>query len=104
MIDSMSDSTSSSDNVEPKDFLEPLSRVFAEFLGLVTFDSRLGALAPNLSSDSLPMRLIKSATDTNRQILKLDNGLLQMWRKFQTPAYKILYDAQEYIEKVALDY
>lgn len=67
-------------------------------LGLVTLDTRLGALRPDLSNESLPMRLIKSATDTNRQILQLDNGLLQMWRKWKTPAYQVLYDAQQYIE------
>lgn len=103
LVDTMT--TSSADSCsEPADFLEQLSRVFAEFLGLVTFDTRLGALRPDLSSQSLPMRLIQSATDTNRQILQLDNGLLQLWRRWKTPAYKVLYDAQQYIETVALDF
>lgn len=101
LVDTM---TSWANQSAPGDFLEQLSRVFAEFLGLVTFDTRLGALQPDLSSESLPMRLIRSATNTNQQILKLDNGPLQMWRKWKTPAYKILHDAQEYIETVALDF
>ena len=110
---------------EYNDFLNELSRVFVEctcfywiqklvfpllfyvyhytVIGVVTFDSRLNALNPNISADSCPMKLIRAASDTNDQILRTDNGL-QIWRKMKTPAYRKLSRAQEYFEQVALQY
>nr|QST15036.1 CYP302A1 protein [Diaphanosoma celebensis] len=83
------------------DFLEELSKVFLEFVGLVTLDSRLGSLKPHLKPDSCPMKLIKAANDTNSQILATDNGL-QIWRHgFKTPAYRKICQSQEYFEEIA---
>ena len=64
----------------------------------MAFDKRLGALENDLTNDSLPMRLIKAACDTNSQILRTDNGL-QLWRKWKTPAYSKICESQEYIER-----
>lgn len=102
------------DGTTSHDFLEDLSKVFlecknAEFqllseidatqvLGLVLFDTRLGALKKNLDPHSCPARLMKSASDTNSQILRTDNGL-QIWRKYPTRPYKILSEAQHYFEE-----
>ncbi|KAK4028361.1 hypothetical protein OUZ56_017641 [Daphnia magna] len=85
------------------DFLEDLSKVFLEFLGLVTFDTRLGSLERNLTTDSCPYKLIKAAGDTNNEILRTDNGL-QLWRKWKTPSYKRICRSQEYIESIALEF
>ena len=64
----------------------------------MAFDVRLGALDPNLTEDSLPIRLIKATSGTNSQILSTDNGL-QLWRKWKTNAYKKICHSQEFIEK-----
>ncbi|XP_057367927.1 cytochrome P450 302a1, mitochondrial-like [Daphnia carinata] len=85
------------------DFLQDLSKVFLEFLGLVTFDTRLGSLKKNLANDSCPYKLIEAAGDTNNEILRTDNGL-QLWRKWKTPSYKRICRSQEYIESIALQF
>lgn len=72
-------------------------------LGLVTFDTRLGSLEKNLTTESCPYKLIKAAGDTNNEILRTDNGL-QLWRKWKTPSYKRICRSQEYIESIALEF
>ncbi|XP_065566367.1 cytochrome P450 302a1, mitochondrial-like [Artemia franciscana] len=85
-----------------ENFLEELSNVFLEFLGLVVFDTRLHAFtSPNGNSEA---EKIKRATmKTNELILKTDNGP-QLWKFFNTPAYKQLVSAQTDLEKTALKY
>lgn len=46
-------------------------------------------------------RLIEAAFITNSVILKLDNGPM-LWRFFETPSYRKLRKAQNYMEEVAL--
>ena len=64
----------------------------------MTFDTRLGSLDKNLATDSIPMKLIQAANETNGEILGTDNGL-QFWRKWKTAAYKRICRSQEFIEK-----
>ncbi|XP_046450479.1 cytochrome P450 302a1, mitochondrial-like isoform X1 [Daphnia pulex] len=90
-------------NKTSPDFLEDLSKVFLEFIGLVTFDTRLGSLRTDLPVDSCPNKLIQAASDTNSEILRTDNGL-QFWRKWNTPAYKRITRSQEYFERVASEF
>nr|CAH0105835.1 unnamed protein product [Daphnia galeata] len=95
--------TSIKNNKKSADFLEDLSKIFLEFIGLVTFDTRLGSLLPGLTVDSCPNKLIQAASDTNSEILRTDNGL-QFWRKWNTPAFKKISRSQEYFERVALEF
>lgn len=100
------------------DFLPELSRLFLEcvfcfYLFSVLFehfivftvtclaalDLRLDSFSPiELLPNSRSSKLIQAALVTNSCILKTDNGL-QLWRKFETPLYRKLRKAQEYMEE-----
>lgn len=67
-------------------------------LGLVTFDTRFGSLESNVNSQSIPMKLIEAAATINRLVLSTDNGL-QLWKKFKTPSYRKICEAQQYLEE-----
>ena len=69
------------------------------YLILVTamsaLDTRLGCIgSKNLPPEAI--RLINAADDSNKAILRSDNGL-QLWRKFNTPIYKRLTNGQDII-------
>ncbi|KAL0270736.1 UNVERIFIED_CONTAM: hypothetical protein PYX00_008040 [Menopon gallinae] len=85
------------------DFTSFLSRIFLEMLGLVAFDHRLNSFSElEMRPGSNSGRLMESAMTINSCILKTDNGI-QMWRHFDTPIYRKLSAAHEYLERVALD-
>ncbi|KAL1498363.1 hypothetical protein ABEB36_009175 [Hypothenemus hampei] len=84
-------------------YLPELSRLFLELTGLTSLDIRLNSFSnEELNKNSRSSKLIKSALLTNSCILKLDNGP-QLWKKFNTPMYKNLKNAQLYMEDVAID-
>ncbi|CAH1117643.1 unnamed protein product [Phaedon cochleariae] len=85
------------------DYLPELSRLFLELTAKSTLDIRLNGFSKHEQRRySRSSMLIKSALLTNSCILKTDNGL-QLWKKFDTPLYKKLKKAQEYMEDVAID-
>jgi len=88
------------DEVQSTDFMGLLTKVFMEMTGATALDKRLGCLKMNLPEESMPTRLIKSALDTNSNILITDNGL-PVWKWFETAPYRALRKGQEYIEQVA---
>ncbi|XP_011861130.1 PREDICTED: cytochrome P450 302a1, mitochondrial isoform X2 [Vollenhovia emeryi] len=84
------------------DFLPLLSHLFLELTCLVAFDVKMRSLSEEEKhSHSRSSRLIKAAFTTNSAILKLDNSLM-LWRFFETPLYRKLRKAQNYMEEVAL--
>ncbi len=83
------------------DILPELKKFFLETTVIFLFEgARLGSIEPELRPDSRAARLIKAATDTNDNILTLDNSL-QMWKKFETPRFRTLRNGQETIETIA---
>ncbi|XP_029669358.1 cytochrome P450 302a1, mitochondrial-like [Formica exsecta] len=85
------------------DFLPLFSRLFLELTCLVVFDIRMQSLSEKeRHENSRSSRLINAAFTTNSAILKLDNGPM-FWRFFETPLYKKLRRAQNYMEEVALE-
>ncbi|KAL6423541.1 hypothetical protein ACFW04_010238 [Cataglyphis niger] len=85
------------------DFLPLFSRLFLELTCLVAFDIRMQSLSEKeRHENSRSSRLINAAFTTNSAILKLDNGPM-FWRFFETPLYKKLRRAQNYMEEVALE-
>ncbi|EFA04695.1 cytochrome P450 302a1, mitochondrial [Tribolium castaneum] len=85
------------------DFLQELSRLFLELIGVAAFDIRFQSFHDDeLDPCSKSTKLLESAFVTNSTILKTDNGP-QLWRKFETPAYRRLRKAQELMESVAID-
>ncbi|XP_018342302.1 PREDICTED: cytochrome P450 302a1, mitochondrial isoform X2 [Trachymyrmex septentrionalis] len=84
------------------DFLPLFSRLFLELICLVTFDVKMGSLSEEEKHPhSRSSRLIDAALITNTVMLKLDNGPM-FWRFFETPLYRKLCKAQNYMEKIAL--
>lgn len=66
---------------------------------LVAFDVRMHSLSEKeRRPNSRSSRLIDAAFVTNSTILKLDNGL-RLWRFFETPLYRKLRRAQNYMEE-----
>lgn len=66
---------------------------------LAALDLRLDSFSPEeLQPHSRSSKLIQAALVTNSCILKTDNGL-HLWKKFETPLYKKLRKAQEYMEE-----
>lgn len=70
---------------------------------LLTFDVRLNSFSiEEKHPRSKTSRLIRATETTNSCILPTDQGL-QLWRKFETPIYKKLRRAQNFMESVAID-
>ncbi|XP_011263096.1 cytochrome P450 302a1, mitochondrial [Camponotus floridanus] len=85
------------------DFLPLFSRLFLELMCLVVFDIKMESLSKEERHEkSRSSRLINAAFTTNSAILKLDNGPM-LWRFFETPLYKKMRKAQNYMEEVALE-
>ncbi|XP_029173132.1 cytochrome P450 302a1, mitochondrial isoform X2 [Nylanderia fulva] len=85
------------------DFLSLFSRLFLELTCLVVFDIKMESLSEKeRHPNSRSSRLIDAAFSSNSATLKLDNGPM-LWRFFETPLYKKLRKAQNYMEEVALD-
>ncbi|XP_068902541.1 cytochrome P450 302a1, mitochondrial-like isoform X2 [Tenebrio molitor] len=85
------------------DYLPELSRLFLELIGIAAFDIRFQSFDDDeLHPHSKTSMLLESAFVTNSTILKTDNSL-HLWRKFETPTYRKLRKAQEFMENVAID-
>ncbi|XP_072766789.1 cytochrome P450 302a1, mitochondrial [Anoplolepis gracilipes] len=85
------------------DFLPLISHLFLELTCLVVFDIKMQSLSEKeRHENSRSSRLINAAFTTNSAVLKLDNGPM-LWRFFETPLYKKMCKAQNYMEEVALE-
>nr|QZM07453.1 cytochrome P450 monooxygenase CYP302A1 [Lasioderma serricorne] len=85
------------------DYLPELSRLFLELTCLAALDLRLNSFSEKeLKPYSRSSRLIEAALITNSCILNTDNGP-QLWKFIETPLYRKLRKAQEYMESVAID-
>ncbi|KAI7815504.1 cytochrome p450 [Rhyzopertha dominica] len=85
------------------DYLPELSRLFLELTCVAALDLRLNSFSRDeLRPSSRSSKLMQAALTTNSCVLKTDNGP-QLWRKFETPLYRKLRKAQEYMEDVAID-
>lgn len=70
---------------------------------LLTFNERMKAFdSKEVLPESKTSRLIWATEETNKYILPTDQGL-QLWRFFETPTYKKIRKAQEYMESVAIE-
>ena len=68
-------------------------------VGVAAFDIRFNSFTDEeIQPDSKSAKLIDSAFVSNSTILKTDNGP-QLWRKFETPAYRRFKKAQEFMER-----
>ncbi|XP_050093938.1 cytochrome P450 302a1, mitochondrial [Anopheles aquasalis] len=86
-----------------EDLMPAISRLNLELICLLAFDVRLDSFsAEQMEPNSLATRLMESAEVTNSAILPTDQGF-QLWRYFETPAYRRLRRAQQFMEKTAVD-
>lgn len=104
------------DNMEVGDILPELARLnleskistcsktepetlFRLVICYLAFDVRMDSFSlDEKRTDSITSRLIESAEVTNSCILPLDQGL-QLWRHFETPVYRKMRMAQEFMER-----
>ncbi|XP_001661673.2 cytochrome P450 302a1, mitochondrial [Aedes aegypti] len=85
------------------DFMPAISRLNLELICLMAFDVRLDSFSDEqMKPNSLSSRLMESAEVTNQSILPTDQGF-QLWKYFETPAYRKLRKAQEFMEKTAVE-
>ncbi|XP_053674492.1 cytochrome P450 302a1, mitochondrial [Anopheles nili] len=86
-----------------EDFMPDISRLNLELICLLAFDVRLDSFSEEqMHPNSMSSRLMESAETTNSCILPTDQGF-QLWRFFETPAYRRLRKAQEFMEKTAVE-
>uniref|UniRef100_A0A182JET2 Cytochrome P450 n=1 Tax=Anopheles atroparvus TaxID=41427 RepID=A0A182JET2_ANOAO len=91
-----------------EDFMPPISRLNLErtkatMICLLAFDVRLDSFSEEqMQPHSLSSRLMESAETTNSCILPTDQGF-QLWRYFETPAYRRFRKAQQFMEKTAVE-
>uniref|UniRef100_A0A182NIJ1 Cytochrome P450 n=1 Tax=Anopheles dirus TaxID=7168 RepID=A0A182NIJ1_9DIPT len=85
------------------DFMPSISRLNLELICLLAFDVRLDSFSEEqMHPHSVSSRLMESAETTNSSILPTDQGF-QLWRYFETPTYRRLRKAQEFMEKTAVE-
>lgn len=83
--------------------LNEVERLNLELTCLLAFDEWMNSFSDDeRHPESRTSKLIKSAQDTNSCILPTDQGF-QLWRFFETPSYRKLRTAQEFMEDVAVD-
>ncbi|XP_053662324.1 cytochrome P450 302a1, mitochondrial [Anopheles marshallii] len=86
-----------------EDVMPLISRLNLELICLLAFGVRLDSFSEEqMLPNSLSSRLMESAETTNSCILPTDQGF-QLWRYFETPAYRRLRKAQEFMEKTAVE-
>ncbi|XP_055535254.1 cytochrome P450 302a1, mitochondrial [Wyeomyia smithii] len=85
------------------DFMPAISRLNLELICLMAFDIRLDSFSnEQLLPNSLSSRLMEAAEVTNQNILPTDQGF-QLWKLFETPSYRKLRKAQQFMEKTAVE-
>lgn len=92
------------ENSTVHDLVPEIERLSLELTCLIAFDERLNSFSEaERDPDSRTSRLIKTSDISNDAILPTDQGL-QLWRFFETPQYRKLKKAQEYKEKVVIEF
>ncbi|CAG9800111.1 unnamed protein product [Chironomus riparius] len=87
-----------------QDFVSELERLSLELTCLIAFDQRMNSFAEEeRDPNSRTSRLIIASDNSNDAVLPTDQGL-QLWRFFETPTYKKLRKAQEYKEKIVIEF
>uniref|UniRef100_A0AAG5DFR8 Cytochrome P450 n=1 Tax=Anopheles atroparvus TaxID=41427 RepID=A0AAG5DFR8_ANOAO len=103
MLESQTSKTQDDGVFLMEDFMPPISRLNLELICLLAFDVRLDSFSEEqMQPHSLSSRLMESAETTNSCILPTDQGF-QLWRYFETPAYRRLRKAQQFMEKTAVE-
>lgn len=87
-----------------KDMVSEIERFSLELTCLIAFDERLNAFSEEEHDPkSRTSKLIKASDDSNEAVLPTDQGL-QLWRFFETAAYKKLRKAQEFKHQIVIEF
>ncbi len=80
------------------EYFEHFLKFLTSVTGLVIFDESLDSFSSlELKQNSRTSKLLNAAATINGLVLRTDNGL-QLWKRFNTPAYKKHSAAHFYIE------
>lgn len=91
------------ENNQIDEMLEELSRLNLELTCQIIFDESFNSFsAEERQPQSRSSKLMKAASETNRNILSTDQGF-KLWRFFETAKYKTIRESQEFIEQVAVE-
>ena len=72
--------------------------LFVIVICIVAFDEKMNSFSEEeMREDSKSTKLIESALVTNSSVIRLDR-MFRLWRFFDTPLYKKLCKAQEFME------
>lgn len=91
------------DQEMPADFLNEMYRWTLESAALLALNTRLGCLSPNLTADCEAQKMINAANLTFSLVNELEFNL-PVWRFYETPALKKLYQAQDFFTDTAIKY
>lgn len=87
-----------------KDMVGEFERLNLELTCLIAFDERLECFSKGQrKSNSKSSRLIDAATEINSNVLPTEQGFM-LWRYFETKEFKKTRIAQEFLQKVAMDF
>ena len=101
MLDVVSYINNNMEQLSHRDFLPELEKIFVEVTGLITLDTRFGALRTDLEPDSLPARLIEAGRKVNSNVLETDSSLWFRIGRFEKPAFRETREGLECLQEVA---
>lgn len=69
---------------------------------MVAFDTRLGCLDPNLSSDSEAQKMIDAARYSGSALAEIEFSV-PVWKLYKTKKMRKLYEAQDFVAELAIE-
>lgn len=92
-------------NLESKLFIIEIKSIDCDLSNIlvlchIVFDVRMNSFSEiELNPTSRSSKLIEAAEMTNSLILPTDQGIMKLWRHFETPKFRKLRKAQEFMER-----
>ncbi|KAI1287064.1 Mitochondrial cytochrome P450 -like protein [Halotydeus destructor] len=91
-------------NLEMTDFEDDLYKWSLENICVVTLDTRLGCLNPNLAPDSDGVQFIKASHDTIEGVMHTETGQADLWKYYPTKSYRQVCRGQGKMAEIAMKY
>ena len=101
MLDVVSYINNNIQELSGTDFLPELEKIFVEVTGLITLDTRFGALRTDLEPDSLPARLVEAGRKVNSNVLETDSSLWFRLGRLEKAAFRETREGLECLQEAA---
>ena len=101
MLEAVSYINTNIEQLSGRDFLPELEKIFVEVTGLITLDTRFGALRLDLEHDSLPARLVEAGRKVNSNVLETDSSLWFRLGSFEKRAFRETREGLECLQEAA---